>query len=602
MKKLILVLLTPVIFYAQYYGERTTGQSFEQSDLYFNSHFLNTFGLLSFKNSAPGFIDEPFLNLALNPAMLPEIKGDALLYLDFRGDRSTPEIVDNYNIPHYYYYDAAIYRPYVDPRWLTRTRTEPEPVASLGMLMYPFKDITDRLFLGGTYQYIHKEEKFYQIPYWIYNSSYYYDALGVKNEGVRDVPIEDRYKGRDDMVNDGHLFSAFAGFKLFSFLNLGVSLNGVYHTRDGGYLDQHSDEYGQTDENDWANLYEQNRNQEYSHLDWSAGVLYKPSESTGLGVKAGILQGDADQVYNSRSFYFSQYKTPGEGTDWYYYYSNSSTDQKWNQDGKTKYLSFNFLRNKENKGFSAYYKYSVTEIDLSTSGLIADTSNNSSKWTNTYNGINTSEYWGNSMARDIRTGTGLREKKVHQGLVSFFWKLTKLNTVRLGFFFQDNRNTISETEPVFASRRSEYHHRSTEYPQWNYDNSYNLTEDKMLVWSYTADYQTIQIPVLLDFNFNEFFALTLGISRTLEKWDIRNETIAYFTVRERLENGVVKTEKDFGERYTQAPQKITENSTDFIMQMKASISEQFRISLLLDPEFSSKFQFAQWWLSFNAEL
>jgi len=604
MKLIIIVLLTPLIFYAQYYGERTTEQNFEQSELYFNSHYLNTFGLLSFKNSAVGLIDDPFLNLQLNPAMLPEIKGDTYIYLDFRGDRTKPSIINHYVMPHYYYYDISFIRlPYMDPRWITRTRTEPEPVASLGILTYPMKDILDNFFIGGTYQYIHKEEKFYQMPYWIYNSSYYYDALGVRNEGVKDVPIEDRYTGRDDMVNDGHLFSAFAGYKLFSFLNIGFSLNGVFHTRDGGYLDAHSDEYGQTDNYDWANRYEQNRAQEYSHLDLSAGFLYSPHESIKLGVKAGMLEGDADQEYDSRSFYESQYNTPPVGDDYYYYYSNSVTDQSWNQDGKTKYISFNFLRNKGDRGFSAYYKYSVTTINILTNGTITDTSDNLSKYSYIYNGgTRMYEYWGNSMARDIRSGTGLRDKKTHQALISFNWKLTKLNTIRLGFFFQNNTNRVTNEEPVSALRRSEYHQRQTENPQWNSDHAYSLLEDKILIWKYKADYQTIQIPVLLDFNFNEFFSLTLGINRILEKWDITDETTAFFSVRQKLENGELKTERNFGERYTQAPGKMTENTTDFIMQMKVAVSEQFRINMLLDPEFSDKFHFAQWWLSFNAEI
>ena len=64
MKKLffILLILVPAVK-AQYYGERTTDQNFEESSLYFQSHYLNPFGIESFKSVSPGLIDNPFLNL-----------------------------------------------------------------------------------------------------------------------------------------------------------------------------------------------------------------------------------------------------------------------------------------------------------------------------------------------------------------------------------------------------------------------------------------------------------------------------------------------------------------------------------------------------------
>ncbi|MCH7487331.1 MAG: hypothetical protein IIC04_10130, partial [Proteobacteria bacterium] len=88
-KLLILMLILPFTLSAQYYGERVTEKSFERSNVYFKSNFLNTFGLFRFKNVAPGLIEDPFLDLHLNPANLPEFQNKtALIYLDFRGDRS----------------------------------------------------------------------------------------------------------------------------------------------------------------------------------------------------------------------------------------------------------------------------------------------------------------------------------------------------------------------------------------------------------------------------------------------------------------------------------------------------------------------------------
>src|SRR3990172_12717568 len=102
LNKIFTVLsLVPNILFAQYYGERTTEQNFEQSQLYFNSYFLNPFGIYNFKDVAAGLIDDYFLNLQVNPANVPVLEKDKdiYLYLDFRGDRTEAPVVENYIMP-----------------------------------------------------------------------------------------------------------------------------------------------------------------------------------------------------------------------------------------------------------------------------------------------------------------------------------------------------------------------------------------------------------------------------------------------------------------------------------------------------------------------
>ena len=63
MKKIftVLIVLTATLT-AQYNTERSTEQSFENSDIFFQSTFVNTFGLKSFEDIIPGFIDDPYIN------------------------------------------------------------------------------------------------------------------------------------------------------------------------------------------------------------------------------------------------------------------------------------------------------------------------------------------------------------------------------------------------------------------------------------------------------------------------------------------------------------------------------------------------------------
>ncbi len=600
MKKILVILVLSSLSFAQYYGERTTEQNFEKSELYFNSYYLNPFGLSSFKNSTVGLVDDPFLNLYLNPANLPQMdNSDFHFYLDFRGDRTTSEVVDNYVSPNYYTNDLY-YRPYYDRRWIANTRSEPEPTFSIGLLTYPIKEFTDKLFLGGTYQMIHRNEKFYTMPYGIYNSRYLYDSFGAKNEVASSIPVVDRYSAKDEMMNEGHLFSAFLGYRILDNLNAGVSLNGVTHSREGGYLSSNKDDYGNVDNYISENSESRTRNQDYHHLDFSGGLSYELTSNIIFGLKLGILNGKADQDYTSGNYYFYQYKEPNVTPEWSKSYSNSQTIQKWNQDGDVKYISLNFTRKLNNKEILGYYKYSSTEIDLTTSSDILDSSDYSSRYIYTYdNTIYT--YQGNSLTKDIRHGAGTRENKKNEAGLFFRWKLTENNIVSVGFYYQSSKSDVLSSEPVYALRTSEHHSNSTNQ-NYNYNYTMSQLEQKHLEWHYTADYYTIQIPIMANIKLSEHFALMLAVNRVLEDWNITDVTTAYYTVRRRVENGVPKEETLFGERYTQPAQKITENKTDFITKLDVTVSPEFKISLLVDPEWEHDFRVAQWWLSFNASL
>lgn len=601
MKKIILCLVVSCnVAFAQYFGERTTEQSFENSSLHFNSYFLNPFGIANFKNVTPGLIDNAFLNLYINPANVPDIDdNDFLFYLEFRGDRTEPFIMDRFVVPNYFINDL-FYRPFFDPRWFTVTRQEPEPILSVGIINYPLKGIADGLFIGGTYQLIHKEEKFYTMPYWIYYPNYYYDALGIRAEGLSNVPIEDRYSGKDEMINEGHLFSAFTGYQISKEWSAGASINGIVHSREGGYLNSYNDEYGNPND-DWSNLDSQERMQNYDHIDLSGGINFQPAPFFKVGLKAGRLTGDAGQDFNFRSSYFSRHNTPEVSTDWYYYSSDSKTEQNWKHDGSSSYIGINFIRYiKDDKSFSGYYRYTKTDIDLNSRSAIFDTSFNSSKYE--YNN-GWFSYGGYSSAYDIRSSIGSKSANKHEGMINFNWALIPGSSIYLGLYFNSTKTEISSTEPVSVTRTSSYNSTSSDtLYYYNYNNYYRLVEDKVLEWEYKSDYWTFQIPVIFDFRFNENWGMMIGINRILESWEITDVTTAYFSLREKIQDTLLTRETNFGERYTQPAKKITEDFTKIFASFDVSISQVFKVRMILDPEFEHEFRIAQWWLSFDAKL
>ncbi|MEN8194823.1 MAG: hypothetical protein ABFS12_18525, partial [Bacteroidota bacterium] len=579
---LIICLLFPTIFFAQYWGERTTEQSFEQSDLFFKSHFLNTFGVKYFKDISVGMIDDPFLNLQLNPANTPDLGNKEIyVYLDFRGDRTEEAIIENYAAP---VYDAlSSYAPPIDRRWHSETRTEPEPLVSLGMLTYPIESLSKKFYVGGTYQLLLKEESFYSMPIGIYNSQYYYDSFGREAHVKDSYHITDHHMGSDEMINEGHLYSAFAGYNFNDDLKIGLSINGVAHSRQGNHSNSFRSEYYNI-EDQWSNSDFTQRNQDYSHLDINTGIIYNLTSNFSSGIKFGVLSGNIDQNYIQEYSYFSQQNTPEESPEWNLHASNSSTVQNWNHDGNTYYFRVHFTRKlKGDNEASGFYRYGYSDINTSNHSVIDDTTYYSNRWNN-------ETHYGSSSVLDIRNGLGYRNRSAHEAMLNFKWLLSEKSMLTAGVYFNSNKTKIFTSEPVTVNRYSSY----------DQDNIQRLYEDKELSWEHESSEWSLQIPILFNFEFNEYFSMMIGLNRIFESWNITDVTTALFNERVRTENGEETKHTNFGERYFQPDRGITEDHTDIVTRFSAKPSDALKISLLLDPQFENSFRIAQWWLSFEA--
>ena len=371
--------------------------------------------------------------------------------------------------------------------------------------------------------------------------------------------------------------------------------------RDGSYGNTYNDEYGYANNRDWSNKQLQTRLQAYDHLDYSVGLLYKITPKISTGVKAGILMGQSDQNYRSESSYLSQYNIPEISDEWYYSFSNSVTEQFWKNKGNSKYISINFKRElDENKEIRAYYRYTFNDIDNSNRSVINDTSYYSSLWIYTYDSTS-HRYQGESATSDLRNGSGYRKKYKHEAMINFKWELSENNSVYAGIYATKQENKVFSNEPVTAFRRSEYDHDSS-IDEHDYHYFQQLLEIKRLEWRYKAKSWSLQIPILFHFKLSEYFGLMLGVNRILNSWNITDETVAYFTRRERNYNGEINTETNFGERYRQPTERITEDFTDVVASFDLNISESLQIKLSLDPEFEDEFKIRQWWLSFSTSL
>ncbi|KAA3606981.1 MAG: hypothetical protein DWQ06_00230 [Calditrichaeota bacterium] len=593
-----LVLILANLSFGQYYDQNVTEQSFENSGLFFKKQSLNTLGVSKFKNVAVGLVDEPFLNLQLNPARLPKL-GDkkTYTYLDFRGDRTESEVSE---ISYGSYGNDALYSyslPYYNPKWYDVTREEPEPVFSLGILSYPFGD---KLMIGGSYQVTYKNEDFYQVPSWIYYEKYGVDSFGnAAVDAEFNGPITDVSLGNDELTTKSHNFNGFLGFNLSERISLGASLNLLKHSREGNYLDVNNQPYDTYYDQESKYYNEESRDLDYNHFDLNTGLEYKFTDSFLGGISIGYLKGKAEQSHFDADSSLYKHNEENIDDEWSLSYNRRSQDQDWTHDGKSYYGGLNFEKKINDKQtLKGYYKFTNRNIDLENSSTIADTNYYSSRyygsWDSTYY-----EYFSKSSTLDKRSGDGTRKEKLHELMLAMDFQVTEKSSVTAGFYVKQKNNEINSSEPVSANRSSIYQNYWSNNGQ---QENLSVSENKTLEWKYKVDYLSIQIPILFKFKFNENWSTTIGVNRILNAWEVEDETIAYFTNKTETQNGQTTTQTNFAERYKKPTQTITEDHTDVITKLDVKVSENFGIGLLVDPEFKDEFRIAQWWLSFTANF
>jgi len=598
MKQLIFLLL-PIAVFAQYWGERPNEKSFEQSSLYFNSYYLNPFGIHQFSDVSLGLIDDPFLRTHLNPASIPKDSLEAnQMYLDFRGDRTEIELTGYYPTnPYHDYASSVYYRP--DPRWYTVTRTEPQPLFSFGLN----KKFADNLYFSGSYQFVFKEEGYYQTPTWIYNSRYGMDEKGGSLVDDASVPITDRSAGEDEMHTKGHLLALNLAYRLSNTLRLGVNANSITHERSGAYANLRADRYSENNEDDeWFNSYSKERNNTYKHLDLGAGVQYDVSDDLTAGIKLSYLKGKADQEYLEKdsSRYYSKWTN-----DTYHSMHSSfrygTTEQEWNHDGHTAtgmvHLDYQLSKS---RSLHFYYQYTKQDLDLDNRSSIIDTS----EYSGDYNHSNYQSIY-NSWYRmyDHRSATGLSKMDGWQAMFTFRWFETERTRVHFGIFFSDKHYSKHTNEPVVALNRSHYYHQYTnDGVTEDYTRNYRLYEDKRLEWEITTTKQTMQLPVMMQFDFNKNWMMTLAVNRIWNYWRIEEKTIAYFNEREEDDNGEYEHNTNFGERWAEPDRIISEDTIAFLSGLSIKISPKFQINIMASPEFEPQWRVSQWWLGFRAGL
>lgn len=608
MKTLILSFLVfPAFLFAQYHFEASNEQNFETSDFYFSRYVMNPFGMHDFKEITPGLIDNPFLNISINPARITELENRFYTYIDYRGERTTYNSeIFGYPIPFDLRLTQDVYPERIMPVYITQARVEPEPKFSIGVIGSPINSLKDKFFIGAYFQRIHKAEKFYSMPYWIYYPVYGYNPLGDRYAEGDSYPIIERYSGKDEMLTEANLYSLFTGYKLNENFSIGLQFIGINHSREGGFRDRYNDDYGNIDNLISQRDYLIERERDYDQTDYTFGLTYT-EKSTKFGVKLGLLKGDANQSLVNLNESFYQNNQPDISSTWSMNSINYRSTQSWKNSGNLYYTGFDFNHNfNEDIQLIGYFNYLKGKIEFENFSSINDSSLYSGRYfINRYNQNYWVKYKNSYSLIDNRKGSGDKNKSNYSGLIALKWKISPNLKVTFGLAYFENNLKIKSNEPIVFESISIYEASTNDPNNYNYPMNrvyLRLYEDKNLEWNFNSINFSYQIPIIFDYKFSEKFEATILLNQISGGTKVNQHTDAFIKTRIRTENDSTKQSNDFIERFTEPSVNRTFEKTELIARIKFNLNQNLGFAFTFDPELVPFINFAQWWFNIEAKF
>jgi hypothetical protein len=452
------------------------------------------------------------------------------------------------------------------------------------------------LSLGVTYQLVTQDEDYYAIPQDVYKSVMGADYNGMRSAGTENIPIVDKYRGANEMHQEGHFLSAFLGLELTDRLQVGAKVGRVSFDRSGAYGSNNLWDNGSTTSSSyWQNW--ESREQSYGHWEGSVGLRYTLTDGLSLGVTALRLEGTADQTLPRHDSSFYSYGTVDDPAgNWGIYQSAGVQHLAWNHDGGTTMLGADLTsRISPFRAFQMHYQYVRQDVDIALRGDIRDASSGRSRWswdTTVY------QYWSSYGLTDVRSGNGTIVATSHRLAASYAWKLGETVTLSLGgqVDLLDRETTTSES--VTAARYSRYHATGT-YPYAWFDST---AEVKDLRWNFTTGLKRLTIPIFLTYRASDAVELLVGLNRTASSWEAEEVTLAVVAHRVTADANGTTSRTMFGERYTQPRERSSEVRTalmaGLIVTPTPSLSIRFiGVPNYVDTYHGSELSDIQLWLS-----
>jgi hypothetical protein len=590
---LILSLLIPASLRAQYWGERVLEKSFEATSFFFAPNYLNPYGIGNYKSTTPGLLNDPLLDFAVNPSHLSlDSSRSAYLYTDFRSARNVKQNETNYILPWIYATDRVASSLAYYPRLYVNSRRELEPVFSGAAVVRPLPSLSNDLYVGASYQMVMQDEKYYDIPQDIYRAVAGYDYSGRSASAAANMPIVDKYSGQDNMHSSGHFFSGFVRCALPFGLEVGGKISRVTFDRSGSFGSSNLWQYSPYSTG--TSLYSsmEARDQKYSHWDAGGGVSFRVSDRVTLGASGGYLWGNATQAMRNNDTSFYSYNSSSYNS----YYTRSAVSLKeWRHKGTGVYYGGD-VRAQLNPAmlFTAYYQRQQTDVNITLGSNILDTSYSTYSWDNS---LSSQTSLSRSYLSDVRTGGGKQKVTSNRFAATLQWNINQRVSLSFGAFWDWQEQSMNTLEAVQLSSRSRYW-----YTDATYDYGYAQAESKDLLWTFTTKRTNFQIPIFLTVKATDAFEVMFGLNRNAAWWSIDDVTLALFAYRNSMNNGQEQKAENFGERYTEPREEISDIRTTFLAGLAVTPVESLKLRLLMVPNFhdtydGSELEQLQWWIT-----
>lgn len=580
MKKLTMALmLISVSLFAQSYLEI----EFEQSEYYFNRQLLNPFGMKKFYDIIPGFVDNIFTNIHLNPVKITELRENYLFYADLRGAREEPQ--QGYVYPQIQIY--TIPNVIIPPIYFIPQITEPEPRYSIGFVTKLDDYVSDRFFIGGTFQRITKDDMMSSPPFYPFPINQFTES------------IERDFLGKNELKFRGNIYSLFGGYKFDERFSMGFSFNGINYNQDG-IIDEKS--YYEYLTESYRMDKDIKKNSDYDHQDFTFGLNYSLNAKANIGIKTGLLKGRVLQSSTSINLYLNKMNIPDVSSEWRYDYNLYNFKKDFNKDGKIYYSGFDFnLQLNEKFNFFGYFNFATGKIDFNGKFNQFDSSYYYFKYF-----VQPNAYWSKSLneRKNLvdRSGKGVEEKTDYAGLLGVKVKILPSFNISLGISYTEKHLEKSLTEPTKIYRLEKYRYETTN-PGFSNVNWYDVysEESENEIMQTTKDY-LYQIPVMFDFKLAEIGELILILNQRTGGGKVEETLINRIKERIRTINDSTIHENNIVYKYTTSSVKPYIDEAEAIAGIKIFISRKINLNLLIDPELFRQPRIAQWWLSLEGRF
>jgi hypothetical protein len=342
---ILIIGLCRIIFQVTLLGQTyTLPGGFIERDLFFTPVSISPNNPGLFAIAAPGFFDHPLKEAFLNPARLGKnLETQQYVYTDYR---TLPTVEYTlYRFPSQAETGEYIFSGIGWPVPVSVVNAKVGSPQFTAAWIYRPHSI-ENVVIGAAYRQLYISD-----PY--YDSYHRYSSFQYGIVRLMDIPVVSFEREQYNKFRQiGYLPTIMASLRINDVLTAGIRtsivlFSGNGNLRDGRFIQETVERIGldrivATEPLDMPpNIGEREENafihrgieQQYFHWETTAGIQWDISEIRSLGLTAGMLYGDVEQLFGVDHFLLDRWGRRYQDNEWQFRRENASVYQTWNRNG-----------------------------------------------------------------------------------------------------------------------------------------------------------------------------------------------------------------------------------------------------------------------------